>query len=101
MLITRWQAPVVPTRELALMMIQNEGLDAEEERYEANVKIPEHRHPFDEIRIVLEGEMVFNVAGNQLLLRAGDRLEIPANTKHSHATTATGPSLSICVHRPF
>lgn len=101
MLINRWQAPLVPTRDLAFLMVTNEGLEPTEERYEANVKIPEHRHPFDEVRIVLEGEMLFNIAGNQLLIRAGDRIEIPANTKHSHSTTVAGPSLSVCASRPF
>lgn len=86
MLIQRWQASLVPTKEQIKLMFQNEGLEIIEEDIAPDTKFQEHRHPFSEVRIIVEGELLFNVGGTQLLLRAGDRIEIPANTKHYHMT---------------
>ncbi len=96
MLITRWQAPLVPSKEQILMFLDQEGLEGIEERLAQGARINEHRHPFTEVRIIVEGEMLFNVSGNQFLVRAGDRLEIPANTKHWHQ--AHGNTDCVCVY---
>jgi quercetin dioxygenase-like cupin family protein len=82
MLITRWQASHNPTSDDCRQWLAQEGLECVLEIYEPGNKVKEHRHPFSEIRYIVEGEMLFNVGGNQFLLRPGDRLEIPANTKH-------------------
>lgn len=101
MLITRWQAPMTPSKELVKMLFETEGLDPFEEVYEPQLKISEHRHPFGEVRTVIQGEMLFNIAGNQFLLRPGDRVEIPANTKHWHVTQGNEKCLCICAQKPF
>ncbi len=90
MLIKRWQASVVPNQEQIKLMFFNEGLEIVEEKIEPETKFQEHRHPFCEVRVIIEGELLFNVGGTQLLLRAGDRIEIPANTKHWHMTQQQG-----------
>ena len=96
MLISRWQAPILPTREQVLILLDQEGLEGIEERFTQGNKINEHRHPFTEVRILLEGELLFNVSGNQFLVRPGDRLEIPANTKHWFQ--AHGSHDCVCVY---
>lgn len=96
MIVTRWQAQIVPSKEQVKMMFFAEGLEPLEEVYPVNGTVKEHRHPFDEIRMVVEGELFINVAGNQLLLRSGDRIEIPSNTKHE--TTARGSQDCVCVY---
>lgn len=97
MIITKWQAPIVPTKEQAKIILEAEGLEPFEERFEPQLKVKEHRHPFCEVRMVISGELLFSVAGNQFLLRAGDRIEIPANTRHSHSNQED--CLCICAHR--
>lgn len=101
MLITRWQAPITPSKELVKMMYSTEGLEPSEEIYTPQTKINEHRHPFGEVRTVISGELLFNIAGNQFLLRAGDRVEIPANTKHWHLSQGSEDCLCICAQRQF
>jgi len=101
MLITRWQAPLLPNTEQFLMMLDQEGLEGVVEDFSPGMKISDHRHPFTEVRVVLEGELLFNVAGNQFLLRAGDRLEIPSNTKHWFQCHGQVPSKSLCAQRVF
>ncbi|MNJ92470.1 Acireductone dioxygenase [compost metagenome] len=96
MIITRWQAPVVPSKVQINMILESEGLEPFEEVYEPQKKVAEHRQPFAEVRIIAEGEMLFNISGNQFVLRPGDRLEIPGNTKHSFSVQGTTPCLCIC-----
>lgn len=100
MLIRRWQASVVPTKEQIKLMFHNEGLDFIEENIDPNTKFQEHRHPFSEVRVIVAGELLFNVGGTQLLLRAGDRIEIPANTKHWHSTQTVGAQ-TYCSQKVF
>ncbi len=101
MIVTRWQATILPTLEQAMQLLQNEGLNATLETVSPEQKTGEHRHPFDEVRLIVEGEMLYNVAGNQLLLRPGDRIEIPTNTRHSHSTLSNSNCLSVVGMRPF
>lgn len=99
MIITRWQAPMTPNAQQIKLMLEGEGLESFEESYLPNTKINIHRHPFTEVRIVVEGEIHFNISGNQFVLRPGDRVEIPANTKHSTVCQGNIPCLCICAHR--
>lgn len=101
MIVIRWQAPLKPTKEQALMIFRAEELQPREEVLTREETYPEHRHPFDEIRMILTGELSFNVNGNQLLLRAGDKIMIPANTKHSQKVLSEGPCHCIVANKPF
>ena len=41
-----------------------------------------HTHNFDEVRWVLEGEILIGTEEGQFLLKPGDRMEVPAGTRH-------------------
>lgn len=99
MIITRWQAPHFPNKLQMKFIFENEGLEAQEEIFEPQKKIQDHRHPFSEIRMIVEGEMLCNIAGTQFVLRQGDRLEIPGNTKHSYTAQGQQPCISLCAYR--
>jgi quercetin dioxygenase-like cupin family protein len=101
LIVTRWQAPLTPSKALIKQMFESEGLEPTEESFDPQVKISEHRHPFHEVRMVVSGELLFNIAGNQFLLRAGDRVEVPSNTKHSHTCQSEEPCLCIYAQRPI
>lgn len=101
MLVRRWQAPKLPTKEQIKFILEAEGLEPYEQVYDPTFKTKEHRSPFEEIRFLASGELLFNVAGNQLLLRPGDRIEIPSNTKRSHQVKGDEPCVCICAQRPF
>jgi quercetin dioxygenase-like cupin family protein len=96
MLVFRWQAPIVPNKSQIEALYKAEGLTATEEFFNPDSLVADHRHPFDEVRTVVSGEMVFDIAGNKLLLRAGDRIVIPANTKHSFK--AQGQEPCVCLY---
>lgn len=100
MIISRWQASSSPSLEQLRKILQTEGHDPKVETFLKNQKMIEKKHPFGEIRIVVEGELFLNVSGTQLLLRAGDRIEIPANTKHSYSTQ-NDVAVSLYTHYPY
>lgn len=99
MIIQRWQAPIQLTRQQAQLIFESEGLECYQESYQPQEKVKEHRHSFSEVRILIEGEMLFNISGNQFLLRPGDRVEIPANTRHSHVAQGVIPCFCLCAER--
>lgn len=101
MLVRRWQAPVVPVKDQIVKMFEMEGLEPFEETFPEGAEIQNHKHPFDEVRMVAEGELLLNVAGNQLLLRPGDRIVIPSNTKHSKKVQGTAECVCICAKKAF
>lgn len=100
MLVSRWQAALLPTREQVKMMFFAEGLEPHEEVFPPLSGIKEHRHPFDEVRMVVSGELLVNVSGNQLLLRTGDRIEIPSNTKHQYQSYGKEECACVVASKP-
>lgn len=100
MLVIRWQADPPPSSEQIKMILQLEGLEPQEELFLKSERYIEKRHPFGEVRYVASGELLLKVAGTQLLLRAGDRIEIPANTKHSYAVNID-KTVTYYSHRPY
>lgn len=101
MIVHRWQAPVLPTQEQIYQIFEREGLRPFEEVYAAGEKIDFHRHPFDEVRMLVQGALLLDIAGNRLLLRAGDKIIIPSNTKHSKKNTSPKDCICICSYKAF
>ncbi|GIL18054.1 MAG: hypothetical protein BroJett040_18050 [Oligoflexia bacterium] len=101
MLVTRWQAPIIPNQQQIMSLLEAEGLDPIVEEFNPQQKITEHRHPFTEIRYIVSGEMLFSIAGNQFLMRPGDRVEVPSNTKHWHSVNGSSPCICITAQRVF
>ncbi|ACM92668.1 putative cupin domain protein [Nautilia profundicola AmH] len=42
-----------------------------------------HTHPYEEIRIMIKGEMIINTKEKTYLLKAGDKLKVPAGEEHN------------------
>ena len=83
MIIKRWEAQKYPTVEQIKQMFNLEDCPFKEIVLEPGTETTLCSHPYHEIITILSGKMIVNVAGNKLLLRAGDRVEIPPNTKNS------------------
>jgi quercetin dioxygenase-like cupin family protein len=61
---------------------------------------PPHRHDFEEMFTVLEGEIEFTFRGEPLTARAGETINVPANAPHVF-TNATGTSARLlCMCTP-
>ena len=101
MIITRWAGQNPPTPTQLKMLLAAEGLEPELETLAAHSVIRDHKHPFDEVRIIAEGMLIMDINGNQLVLRPGDRISIPANTRHSKTVHGGVPCLSLLARRIF
>ena len=101
MLIYRWQSPLVPTENQIRMFFEREGLIPDQEVYRPGESVEEHIHPFDEVRMVASGKIVFNIAGNRLLLRGGDKIVIPSNTRHSKKVQGDKKCISFCAFKSY
>ena len=99
MRITRWRADRKPTFEEIEKMLKDEGLEIIIEDLPAGSDVKEHRHPFDEVRMVVKGSLRFNVAGNEFILREGDRLDLPSNTRHWTRVEPDCPCITVYGHR--
>lgn len=100
MIIRRWQAPVTPDEKQIRQMFLLEGLQPFAEDLPADTEIKDRKFPFDEVRIVVSGELILEVCGNRVLLREGDRVMIPSNTTHT-VTTHKGASQSLYARKVF
>ena len=45
--------------------------------------VPEHSHPNEQVSVIDEGSLRFNLQGQEIVVRAGEVLRIPANVPHS------------------
>jgi quercetin dioxygenase-like cupin family protein len=54
--------------------------------FEPNIVVPMHQHEQEQISIVLEGELEFDVEGEVRLVKTGDVLTIPPFAKHGART---------------
>ncbi|RME18070.1 MAG: cupin domain-containing protein [Bdellovibrio sp.] len=98
MIVRRWLAPKEPDIESIKKLFEAEGYEPFVEKFDAGTVLPDHRHPFDEVRMVVEGELLVNVAGNQLLLRPGDKIVIPSNTRHSKKVNGAKACVCVCAN---
>jgi mannose-6-phosphate isomerase-like protein (cupin superfamily) len=57
-----------------------------------------HRHPYEELFIVQEGEALFVAGGEERTVRAGEIAVAPANTPHRFVNTGPGVLRQIDIH---
>ena len=61
---------------------------------------PPHRHDFEEMFTILEGEIELTFRGNQSTARAGQTISIPANAPHSFRNSGRTPARLLCMASP-
>jgi mannose-6-phosphate isomerase-like protein (cupin superfamily) len=61
---------------------------------------PLHRHDFEEMFSLLEGELEFVFRGETVTIRAGSTVNIPANAPHSFKNRSGGPARMLCLCTP-
>jgi mannose-6-phosphate isomerase-like protein (cupin superfamily) len=57
-----------------------------------------HRHPYEEIIIVQEGQGTFVLGDEELEARGGDIVIVPANEPHAFVNSGDGPLRQIDIH---
>lgn len=102
MIVHRWQGvKTLTTEEIKNCYQIKKDQDFVLETIPQGQIIKDHLHGFLEIRIICQGELLCNISGNQILLRPGDKIEIPANTKHSYTNNSKEPCNSLVGYYSF
>ena len=61
---------------------------------------PPHRHDFEEMFTILEGEVEVTFRGQTLTARAGETINVPANALHGFTNPGEGPTRLLCFCAP-
>jgi mannose-6-phosphate isomerase-like protein (cupin superfamily) len=57
-----------------------------------------HRHPYEEVFVVQEGEATFVAGGEERVVRAGEVVIVPAGMPHSFVNSGDGPLRQLDIH---
>src|SRR5580700_11743850 len=61
---------------------------------------PPHRHDFEEMFTVLDGEVELTFRGEHLVARAGETVNVPANAPHAFTNASSRPARLLCMCSP-
>ena len=61
---------------------------------------PPHRHDFEEMFTVLEGEVQLTFRGTEITARTGDTVNVPANAPHFFRNVSREPARLLCMCSP-
>lgn len=61
---------------------------------------PLHRHNFEEMFTMLDGEAEFTFRGEKKIVRAGETINIPANAPHHFTNGSKSPMRMLCMCAP-
>jgi len=57
-----------------------------------------HRHPYEEVFVVQEGEATFTLDGEERVVRAGEVVVAPAGVAHRFVNSGDGPLRQVDIH---
>src|SRR5437870_13909923 len=61
---------------------------------------PPHRHDFEEMFTVLEGEVELTFRGEHLIARAGEAVNVPDNAPNAFTNASSRPARLMCIRSP-
>ena len=90
--ITPWADPVSPTQSTLWQLMVDEGLSPYAWSNGPHDVYSAHSHSYNKVIYVVQGSITFGLPelGQQLTLKAGDRLDLPAGTVHDAVVGAQG-----------
>ena len=93
MKLTRWDRETLPSRDALRSALTGEGLTVSEWVDPPGMVYPVHEHANLEVRWVIQGKMRVGLpeSGEEYVLGAGDRMDIPPNTPHWTDVDSAGP----------
>jgi len=82
--LVSWEEEDGPLTEKRLMrVLEREGYEVAVYAYRQGTVFPEHEHAQEKCDAVVEGFLRISVGGTVYDLKPGDRLYLPAGTRHS------------------
>lgn len=91
-LVTRWADSTAPTESTLMRLCADEGLHPYRWSNNPNDTYAAHSHSYNKVIYVVRGSITFGLPelGQSLELRAGDRLDLPAEVLHNAQVGAEG-----------
>ena len=95
-LVTTWAASAPPTESRLMQLCAEEGLSPYQWSNGPHDVYSAHKHSYDKVIYVVRGSITFGLPeeGREILLKAGDRLDLPSNTVHD---AVVGPQGVVCL----
>jgi quercetin dioxygenase-like cupin family protein len=94
--LEQWDAADGPLSERKMMrLLENEGYEVAVYAYSEGARFSEHEHAQDKCDAVLEGTLRITVGVAAFDLKSGDRLYLPAGTRHSAEVVGSKTVLSL------
>jgi quercetin dioxygenase-like cupin family protein len=90
--ITPWPSPTLPTRTDIERVLASEGLSPYSWSNGPGDVYAVHSHTYNKVIYVVSGSITFTLPdrGEDVLLERGDRLDLPAGTRHGAQVGSTG-----------
>jgi uncharacterized protein YjlB len=90
--VTPWAGSTAPTESALRQLCADEGLQPYPWSNGPRDTYAAHSHSYDKVIYVVRGSITFGLPalGQQLMLKAGDRLDLPAGTVHNAVVGAQG-----------
>lgn len=94
--VTRWSGRESPTEATLRQLLAAQGLRPYRWANGPGDDYAAHQHTYHKVIYVVQGEIVFEFPeeNRTLRLRAGDRLDLPAETRHA---AVVGPQGVVCL----
>lgn len=100
MKLKRWDKDKPPTIQGLGSALKGEGLDYYRWSDKPGVTYPWHTHPYAEVRWVVSGSIKIGLrGGKEVVLKAGDRIDLPANTEHWAEVVSREPVVYLCASK--
>ena len=90
--VTQWEGPGPSTEAVIEHKLASEGLSAYRWSNGPGDRYAAHTHTYDKVIYVVRGSITFGLpdTGEAVHLNAGDRLDLPAGTRHDAVVGAQG-----------
>src|SRR5512147_600885 len=90
--VTPWAGSTAPTESTLRQLMADEGLNPYPWSNGPHDVYAAHSHGYDKVIYVVKGCITFGLPqlGQQILLKAGDRLDLPAGTVHDAVVGSQG-----------
>lgn len=90
--VTQWEGPGPSTEAVIEHKLASEGLSAYRWSNGPGDRYAAHTHTYDKVIYVVRGSITFGLpdTGEAVHLNAGDRLDLPAGTRHDALVGAQG-----------
>jgi quercetin dioxygenase-like cupin family protein len=93
--LTRWNNSKHPTSSNITRLMQGEGLRPYRSEFSPNKRHPVRTHGYDTVLYMVDGQVEITLPdiNQRIKLRAGDRIHIPAHTRHGSVAGQRGAVL--------